>query len=470
MRRSYALLFLSLITTLFVSALIYKNVEWYFNYSLKKRVRAIAVTAAIQFEPAKLDKINSLEDINSKEYRDTVHDLQKIRYVNENIRFVYIQRKTEDPFLLKFVADADSIDPQAKIDINLDGVIDDEDSLNYPGQEYDVSDYPEFAEIAFTTPYVDDELSVDQWGAHLSATAPIFDFAFGDSKYIVGIDVDVSDFSRITRIAFVPFLLFISLLMLVLAFLTQTLVKMWGNQIVLLEELDRQKDELIGIVSHQLAKPITAIKWTLESMLDGDTGNLNTGQKESALTMQTMAVNLADLVSMILDVSRIQLGRVQLDPQPLDLNAFFKEIIDVIEPTVAQKKINFIKNISPTVLPTVLLDRRYTRMTVENLLTNAVKYTPEGGTVTLDVNVKDGVFSCSVKDTGCGIPKADQSKIFGKMFRASNVRNTVDGNGFGLYVAKGAVEGQGGEMSFESTEGKGTRFWFKMPAKLPEKK
>jgi len=92
-----------------------------------------------------------------------------------------------------------------------------------------------------------------------------------------------------------------------------------------------------------------------------------------------------------------------------------------------------------------------------------VKYTPEGGKVSFDVKIEDGCLNVSVKDTGMGIPKKEQDKIFGRMFRASNVRNTVDGNGFGLFVAKGAVEAQGGKIWFESTEGKGTTFFVRLP-------
>ena len=104
-------------------------------------------------------------------------------------------------------------------------------------------------------------------------------------------------------------------------------------------------------------------------------------------------------------------------------------------------------------------------MTVENMLTNAVKYTPDGGKVTFDLKIDKGIMRCSVSDTGCGIPKEEQGKIFGKMYRASNVRNTVEGNGFGLYVAKGAIEGQGGKMWFTSEVGKGTTFSFELPLK-----
>ena len=231
----------------------------------------------------------------------------------------------------------------------------------------------------------------------------------------------------------------------------------------ILQELDHQKDELLGIVSHQLAKPITAIKWTLETLADGDAGELNKDQRDSMETMQSMAVDLADLVGMILDVSRVQLGRIKLDPQPLDLTVFFKEVVSVILPAANRKNLTLRLNI-PADLPTVFLDKRYTRMTIENLLTNAVKYTPEHGTVTLTVSLDSDKLRCEITDTGCGIPDAEQGKIFGKMYRASNARNTADGNGFGLYVAKGAVEAQGGKIGFVSTENKGTTFSVTLPA------
>ncbi len=229
-----------------------------------------------------------------------------------------------------------------------------------------------------------------------------------------------------------------------------------------LRELDRQKDELLSIVSHQLATPITSVKWYLEMLQDGDVGELQEDQKKHVKSMQAIAADLTDLVGMILDVSRIQLGRMRIDKQSLDLGEFFKEILETVEPKAIEKHMTLVKNL-PAAFPQANLDKRYTRMTIENLLTNAIKYTPENGNVTLDVRIKDNKLLCSVKDTGCGIPKAEQDKIFGKLFRASNVRNSVDGNGFGLYVAKGAVEAQGGSIRFESAEGKGTTFFVELP-------
>lgn len=231
-----------------------------------------------------------------------------------------------------------------------------------------------------------------------------------------------------------------------------------------LKQLDQQKDELLGIVSHQLATPVSSIKWYLEMLIDGDLGKVTDEQKEHLKSMLGVAGNLSDLVSMILDVSRIQLGRMHIEKQELDLQSFFKEIVEIIEPKANEKKVNLIVKM-PETLPKAMLDKRYTHMTIENLLSNAVKYTPEKGNVEFTVALKGNTMTVTVKDTGVGIPKAEQDKIFGKMFRASNVRNTVDGNGFGLYVAKGAVEAQGGKISFTSTEGKGTTFTVQLPLK-----
>ncbi|MDD4286875.1 MAG: ATP-binding protein [Candidatus Peribacteraceae bacterium] len=228
-----------------------------------------------------------------------------------------------------------------------------------------------------------------------------------------------------------------------------------------LKDLDRQKDELISIVSHQLATPVTSVKWYIEMLLDGDSGEMTEEQKKQLMTMQGVTEDLVDLVGMILDVSRIQLGRMKVDRAPLDMGTFFTEVLAVIEPKATVKKQQFIKSL-PKTLPTASLDKRLMRMTLENLLSNAVKYTPEGGKVELTVTVKDHTLRYSVKDSGCGIPKEEQDKIFSKLFRATNVRNT-EGNGLGLFAAKGAAEAQGGKVWFESESGKGTTFFVEVP-------
>lgn len=294
-----------------------------------------------------------------------------------------------------------------------------------------------------------------------SSYAPIVNQSGRAANAVLGIDVDVTSYLDFVNATLLPFVIAVVILLVLIGTLVLVLLKLWGSRVNLLKDLDRQKDELLSIVSHQLATPVTSVKWYIEMLLDGDSGELTEEQKKQLMTMQGVTTDLVDLVGMILDVSRIQLGRMKVDRVDLDLNTFFTDVLAVIEPKATIKKQQFVKKM-PAHLPTASLDKRLMRMTLENLLSNAVKYTPEGGRVELSVTLADHTLHYEVKDSGCGIPKEEQGKIFSKLFRATNVRNT-EGNGLGLFAAKGAAEAQGGKVWFESEPDKGTTFFVEVP-------
>jgi signal transduction histidine kinase len=462
--KSYIFLGLSVIFTVVIAYIIFIEIQGLFKYSLQEKVKAIASTAALQFNAEELDQIKGPESVETEIYRKTVLQLQEIRIQNPTLRFVDIFKRTDEAHLFAYVADADSMHPEIPIDLNADGIIDEEDALNYPGDIYDGTDVPNFVENAFIKPDVDSELEWSQWGFTLDASAPIF-YENGTSDYVFNISVDVSEFIRQSEIAFIPYAILVFIFVVLLTMLTLSLVRMWRSRVEFFQEQDRQKNELLSMVSHQLATPITSVKWYIEMMTTGDLGKITKEQKDHLQSVLSISSDLTDLVSMILDVSRIQLGKIKIEKKKLELNVFFEEILEVINPKAKQKKVQF--NVKmPKELPEAMLDKRYTRMTIENLLTNAVKYTPEGGDVNFTVTLKGkNTLYCEVRDTGCGIPLNEQDKIFGKMFRASNVRNSIDGNGFGLYVAKGAIDAQGGKIWFKSEEGKGTTFYVELPLK-----
>ena len=428
--------------------------------SIKHRLEAIVKTAAVQFDPNDLNQLKNEPDWHKPQWSKVVNQLKKIRTNNEAILFVYIFRKSQvDQNKVEFVADSHSLDPYAKIDLNHDEEIDDADQLQWPGQPYD--EPPQEALDGFNDVTTSEDIYEDQWGLEISGYAPIKD-SQQNTIAVLAVDMKADDFAALTRQTLFPFVFFIAALIGIMLALAGSLIFLWNKRVNLVIELDRQKDELLSIVSHQLATPVTSVKWYLEMLMDGDLGSLTKEQKEHVHSMEGIFVDLSDLVGMILDVSRIQLGRVQIEKKDLDLKEFFKEILEIIEPKAKEKEV--VLNISiPKSFPAATLDKRYTHMTVENLLSNAIKYTPTKGIVDFKVEVRGKELYCEVRDTGCGIPKADQSKIFGKLFRASNVRNTIDGNGFGLYVAKGAVEAQGGRIWFESKEGEGTTFFIRLP-------
>lgn len=458
------ILVICLVVTASVTFLLQDYTSKLLRNRLDQRLIAIVSTAALQFDANEISLIKEkeLESVKNPVYLENVFKLQGIKFANEGIRYVYIMSQTDDINTVKYVVDSDAASIVPTLDYNEDGEINDLD-VSKPGDIYDATEAPALQGPAFISPTVDDELTVDTWGTFLSAYAPIID----KSNNVVGtlvIDVNVDEYIVLIQETFLPFALFVALLLVLISGLTYYIVKAWRIKVEIVKEVDRQKDELLSIVSHQLATPVSSVKWYLEMMKDGDLGPLNEEQIKHVTSMQDVASNLSDLVSMILDVSRIQLGKMHIEKQELDLNNFFKEILDIIEPKALEKKVNLVNKL-PAKMPVAQLDKRYTHMTIENLLSNAIKYTPENGEVDFTVTIEGNILRCVVKDTGVGIPKADQDKIFGKLFRASNVRNTVDGNGFGLYVAKGAVEAQGGNIKFQSAEGKGTTFFVELPLK-----
>ncbi len=457
---SFVLMSLFAVLALSIAAVLYWQTREIMTEKLKERIIATAVTAAIQIEKDDIVAVQDAEAIGTDSYKRLVTILQEIRNVNKDVYYAYLLRPTEDPNTYAYIADADSMDPTAEVDLNDDGIIDESDALNTPGDDFDILEIPALVD-ALNFPTTDEEpIESDAYGIFLSGYAPIKDK--GETIAVLALDVEVSDFIRLVSATLTPFAIFGGILLMLIAGQTIALVRMWGSRVEFFKELDRQKDELLSIVSHQLATPITSVKWYLEMLGNGDMGELKKEQKDHVKSMQAIALNLADLVSMILDVSRIQLGRMKIDKQKLNLADFYDEIFKIVEPKAMEKRVKLVKHM-PKSLPVANLDRRYTHMTIENLLSNAIKYTPEGGDVTLDVEIRNNTMYCTVKDTGCGIPEKEKDKIFGKLFRASNVRNTVEGNGFGLYVAKGAVEAQGGKIRFESTEGKGTTFFVELP-------
>lgn len=485
---SYLPLVIGAVLTVAVIYVIYNQSQAILKDRLKERVDAIVSTAALQFDGDDIEKIindeQKIETIltpiesgatikfDQKEIENEIlsnpvitgnpilpvtKKMKAIRDANTNIRYIYIWRKTDNENILKFVTDADTLIP---VDWDKNGKIDDIEYPPMPGEDYDISDIPLVKNEAFDHSVVQDDFIVDKWGTFLSGFAPIRD---RNDKVvaIIGMDIQIDDFFKVIRATLLPFILLAVMLLLLLSFQTLTIVRIWKNRVDLVKDLDRQKDELLSIVSHQLAAPITAIKWYLELLQDDTTGSEKT---EYFGTMQGITANLSDLVSMLLDVSRIQLGKMKPDKKEIALAEFFNPILQVVIPKAKESGVKFEHNVTAD-LPKAMIDKRLTRMTIENLLTNAIKYTPKDGTVKLNLEFKNDEMLCTVSDTGFGIPLAEQSKIFGKLYRASNVRNTVDGNGFGLYVAKGAIESQGGKLWFESTEGKGTTFYATLPLK-----
>jgi len=226
------------------------------------------------------------------------------------------------------------------------------------------------------------------------------------------------------------------------------------------KKIDRMKSEFISLASHQLRTPLTAIGWYIE-LLQNEEIKLTSDQKEYMEQILHSHQRMVVLVNSLLNVSRIELGRVKIEPKETTIEELVKLPIENLQHEMDKRKLQFKKRLPKG---TLTVDPDLVQLVVENLLSNAVKYTPDGGVVELAVMGDKNEFRFSVTDTGMGIPHAQQGRIFEKLFRADNVvKADTQGSGIGLYISKNTVDAWGGKLWFQSEEQKGTTFHFTVP-------
>ncbi|MBU0476607.1 PAS domain S-box protein [Patescibacteria group bacterium] len=230
--------------------------------------------------------------------------------------------------------------------------------------------------------------------------------------------------------------------------------------------IERMKTEFVSIAAHQLRTPLSAIKWTLRMLLDGDLGGLSQEQENFVKKSYESNERMIGLINDLLNVSRIEEGRYLYKPTLERLGDVVHFVINSYQEEARKRKVNLEFKKPETELPKVSIDVEKTRLAVQNLLDNAIKYTLPGGKVTVSLkNTKKGI-EFSIKDTGVGIPKDQQERVFAKFFRGANImRMETEGSGLGLFITKNIIEAHGGKIWFESEEGKGSTFYFALPIK-----
>jgi signal transduction histidine kinase len=228
--------------------------------------------------------------------------------------------------------------------------------------------------------------------------------------------------------------------------------------------VDQTKSEFISIAAHQLRTPLSAIKWIFRMMSDGDWGQVSKEQKEYLNKGYTSTERLVKVVNDLLNVSRIEQGRFVANLMPESIQDIMKEIFAQYQGLSEERKIKLVFNDYPEILPKLSVDKEKIKIAIENLTENAINYTPKEGSVILALSKDGNNILISVKDTGIGIPKAEQERIFTKFFRSGNaLRVQTEGSGMGLFVTKNIVEAHKGRVWFESFEGKGTTFYISLP-------
>ena len=234
-------------------------------------------------------------------------------------------------------------------------------------------------------------------------------------------------------------------------------------------DIDKAKTEFVSLASHQLRTPLSAINWYSEMLDAGDAGKLNKEQKEFVAEINNGSKRMVELVNSLLNVSRIDVGTFAIDPKPTDIVDVAKSLVKEMEVTIVEKELKL--NEKYEKIPITPLDPNLIRIVIQNILSNAIKYSESKKEVTIEITKDAENINISIADQGFGIPKAQQGKIFEKLFRADNVRQKdVEGTGLGLYIVKSIVETSGGKISFVSEENKGTTFYVSIPLTGMKKK
>jgi len=235
------------------------------------------------------------------------------------------------------------------------------------------------------------------------------------------------------------------------------------------KEIDQAKSELISLASHQLRTPLSTIKWYAEMLMGGDAGKLQTQQDDYLQKIYQGNQRMIDLVNALLNVSRIELGTLKSEPEPVKIAEIAHSVLDELKPQITAKKLEVVEKYAEG-LPVINADPRLTRIIFQNLLTNAIKFTPVKGKIQLEIAVFKDNLLIGIADTGCGIPASQQDKIFTKLFRAYNVATKeTEGAGLGLYIVKSIVEHARGKIWFKSAENKGTTFYVRLPVATPRR-
>ncbi len=230
-----------------------------------------------------------------------------------------------------------------------------------------------------------------------------------------------------------------------------------------LKELDQTKDDFISMTSHQLKPKLTAALGFVEMLNEGKEGSLNSGQKSLVeLTLKSVG-RMVEIVSDLLDTSKMSAGKLELNLQTGSLKTLARQEVDRLQERASERSIS-IQLDSPGRFPSSEFDQLKIKEVISNLISNAIQYSHENSVIVVSLNRKRELLEFSVKDAGIGIPLQAQPKLFAKFFRADNavlVRPT--GTGVGLYFVKRVIESHGGKMSFSSKQGEGSKFGFVLP-------
>jgi signal transduction histidine kinase len=229
-----------------------------------------------------------------------------------------------------------------------------------------------------------------------------------------------------------------------------------------LRELDRMKDAFVAGVSHELRTPLTSIRGYVGLLREGEAGDLTDRQESFLEIVDRNSHRLQNVIADLLFVAQVDAGKLSLERSEVDLSTVVAESVAAAGPHAEAKGVEL--SVAANGILFLSGDRGRLGQLLDNLISNAIKFTPQGGQVSVSAEPKNGLARVTVADTGIGIPPGEQERLFERFFRASSARELViQGTGLGLSIAKGIVDAHNGTIAARSQEGTGTTFTVELP-------
>lgn len=235
------------------------------------------------------------------------------------------------------------------------------------------------------------------------------------------------------------------------------------HDITALKKMDRMKSEFVSMVSHEIRSPMNSVLMQIQVILDGLAGELTEKQRDILTRAFQKIDNLAHMTTELLDLARIESGLITLEREPVSMTDVIRDQVAFQLPMAASASIQLIVDV-PETLPPVLANRRNMEEVLSNLITNAIKYSPGGGQVTIAASILNDYLCIRVKDTGMGIGTEDQHRIFQRFYRVKDEKTRyINGTGLGLAIVKSILEFHQGRIKVQSQEGEGSTFSVFLP-------
>jgi signal transduction histidine kinase len=432
------------------------------DYFEQRKVQATTAAAVIDYKDVQA-LTGSSADLSSKAYANIRAELVRIKQSDPRIRFVYLMR----PQGRKMVFLVDAEDPSST-------------DYSPPGQVYDEAKPSDFKPFTggIKPPTTIDGPVTDRWGTWLSASAYINNNA-GKAVALLGTDVEIAhaldSYNQVRRLGTIFDILAVALMGLVAA---QWIV--WRNNkdkrdalsreveasaVRLNRELikaDRMKSDFIQLASHELRSPVNAVNVALQTLERSTTDRLTEDEKTLVNVASNGSSRLVDLVDNLLDMTRIDAGDYVLRPIVYSADELVSKTVQLFVPLARNKKIVLTEKL-PNGPVDAVVDPQAVLRILENLVANAIKFTDFGGVV-VELKPPSDKLVFTIQDTGAGIPDDFKDEVFARFSKLDRpTSGGKPGAGMGLALAKSLVDAQGGRIWFESTEGKGTTFFFEVP-------